>query len=108
MLKVQPPHRRFDQARSPTKAELKATTVLKLTIESASLKVRAESANDDKADYANEQLANVWSGVVPMRQNVFGEPQADPKVQSPPPISDNIAALKQGASFDSIAMAKES
>ncbi|KZP22909.1 hypothetical protein FIBSPDRAFT_859126 [Athelia psychrophila] len=52
----------------PTPAELKATGVLRLRVESASAKINGGGSHDDATDMANEDLkARVWTGVLPIR-----------------------------------------
>jgi hypothetical protein len=74
--------------------ELKATTVLGMTIEEASAKVRTGPPVDDEPDYA----LPVWAGVVPIRQ-VFGTPVADPRLAAGTPIPAHVADLAPGAEF---------
>jgi hypothetical protein len=74
--------------------ELKATTVLGMTIEEASAKVRTGPPVDDEPDYA----LPVWAGVVPIRQ-VFGMPVADPRLAAGTPIPAHVADLAPGADF---------
>ena len=74
--------------------ELKATTVLGLTIEEASAKVRTGPPVDDEPDYS----LPVWAGVVPIRQ-VFSTPIADPRLAPGTPIPAHIAALAPGTDF---------
>jgi nitroimidazol reductase NimA-like FMN-containing flavoprotein (pyridoxamine 5'-phosphate oxidase superfamily) len=53
---------RWDDARQPTRKELKATHVFALPIEEGSAKVRTGPPEDDEEDYA----LDVWAGVVPL------------------------------------------
>ncbi len=64
---------RWDDARHPTRSEITATTVLALSLDEASAKVRSGPPKDDEADLA----LDVWAGVVPVR-TVAGEPERDP------------------------------
>ncbi len=66
---------RWQEVRAPNEMELKATSVLRLTMESASAKVRTGPPNDEEDDYA----LPIWAGVVPVRQT-FGGEQDDPKL----------------------------
>jgi nitroimidazol reductase NimA-like FMN-containing flavoprotein (pyridoxamine 5'-phosphate oxidase superfamily) len=61
---------RSAEARPPTDEELRATLVLRLHIEEASVKVRTGGPVDDEEDLA----LPVWAGVVPIRL-VAGEPE---------------------------------
>jgi nitroimidazol reductase NimA-like FMN-containing flavoprotein (pyridoxamine 5'-phosphate oxidase superfamily) len=66
---------RWDNSRStPTKAELTSTGVLKVEIESASVKFRFGVPSDDRPDLNNEELVgSTWTGVIPCWTQ-FGEP----------------------------------
>ena len=72
---------RWDEVRVPSSQELKATTVLELTIEEASAKTRSGPPGDDEADYA----LPVWAGVLPLALKA-GEPEPDPR------LAEGIAA----------------
>jgi len=63
---------RWEDARLPNTKELKATTVLELSLEEASAKVRTGPPADDKEDYG----LNVWAGVVPIARQ-YGSPVSD-------------------------------
>jgi nitroimidazol reductase NimA-like FMN-containing flavoprotein (pyridoxamine 5'-phosphate oxidase superfamily) len=77
--------------------ELKATTVLGMTIEEAAAKIRTGPPIDDEPDYA----LPVWAGVVPVRQ-VFGDPIADPRLKDRTPVPPHVAALAPGADFSEV------
>ena len=64
---------RWAEVRGPSEKELKATTVLEVSIEEASSKVRSGPPLDDESDYG---LA-VWAGVLPL------------EIRSLPPIPDD-------------------
>ncbi|TFK69169.1 hypothetical protein BDN72DRAFT_623134 [Pluteus cervinus] len=69
----------------PTKTELQTTGILKVTIESASGKVRAAGAANDKQDLENEGvIGKVWTGVVPLWQTL-GEPVSNEHNRVPVP-----------------------
>ncbi|CAA7271369.1 unnamed protein product [Cyclocybe aegerita] len=58
----------------PTEAEMKTTSVIRVDVVSASAKVRAYTAGNDKADLEDESVVGkVWTGVVPMWTQ-YGEP----------------------------------
>ncbi len=58
----------------PTKAELNSTAVMKVRIETASVKQRRGTAGDDKFDLENPDIVNnCWTGVVPTYMQL-GEP----------------------------------
>ena len=64
---------RWDESRLPNAKEMKATSVLCLTIDHASAKVRTGPPGDEKADYE----LPIWAGVVPLNQT-WGIPENDP------------------------------
>ena len=66
---------RWDDARMPNAVELKATSVVAVTIESASAKIRTGPPKDDEEDYA----LSVWAGVLPLHQSV-GDLQPDERL----------------------------
>ncbi len=63
---------RWDILRPVTAKELKATTMLGLSLDEASAKVRTGPPGDDDDDYA----LPIWAGVVPLRTDVLA-PVAD-------------------------------
>lgn len=73
---------RWENSRTPpTKAEVTATGVLKVRIETASVKVRHGGPHDDRKDLKDEAVtARIWTGTVPVMQ-VLGEPSANPENQ---------------------------
>lgn len=79
---------RWDEVRGPNDKELKATTVLRLTIESASAKIRTGPPSDEGEDYA----LPIWAGVVPIRQ-VYETPQDDPKLNEGIDVSTSVVTL---------------
>jgi uncharacterized protein len=66
---------RWSEVRPPTDAELAGTTVLSLSLESASAKIRTGPPVDDEADYS----LPVWAGELPLRLQAEA-PLADPKL----------------------------
>lgn len=62
---------RWDDSRPPNAKELKATAVARVTIESASAKVRTGGPKDDADDLA----LPFWAGIVPLRM-AAGDPVA--------------------------------
>ncbi|KAJ4321826.1 hypothetical protein N0V84_005121 [Fusarium piperis] len=74
----------------PLPAEMQSTNILKVQIASASAKISAGGATDDKSDMGNEELVNsTWTGVLPITQT-FGDPVPSPynKVKLPEYIAD--------------------
>jgi nitroimidazol reductase NimA-like FMN-containing flavoprotein (pyridoxamine 5'-phosphate oxidase superfamily) len=66
---------RWDEARQPTPSEMTATTVLAISLEEASAKVRSGPPIDEEGDLG----LDVWAGVVPLRM-VASNPVPDPKL----------------------------
>ncbi len=79
---------RWDDARKPNRIELNATTVVELSLESASAKVRVGPPSDDEEDYT----LPVWAGVLPLRQQAL-PPVNDPRLNDGIPVPEYIAAL---------------
>ncbi|KIM87444.1 hypothetical protein PILCRDRAFT_3910 [Piloderma croceum F 1598] len=77
---------RWDHARKPTPAEYKGTAVIRVIVDSASVKIRSGPPVEDKKDLADTELASkVWTGVVPVHK-VTGPPQpTDYSMQGPLP-----------------------
>ena len=66
---------RWNDVREPTEQELRATTVLALSLVEVSAKVRTGPPIDDDEDYA----LNVWAGVLPLKI-AAGAPISDPRL----------------------------
>jgi nitroimidazol reductase NimA-like FMN-containing flavoprotein (pyridoxamine 5'-phosphate oxidase superfamily) len=66
---------RWEDARQPTPSESTATTVLAISLDESSAKVRSGPPIDDDGDTA----LDVWAGVVPLGM-VAGNPETDPKL----------------------------
>ena len=66
---------RWEKTRTPPDgAEMASTTILKVTVETGSGKIRAGGPGDDKKDTEREDVTGgVWTGVVPMWE-IAGEP----------------------------------
>jgi hypothetical protein len=56
-----------------------ATAVAALSLEEASVKIRAAGVSDEEEDYA----LGVWAGVLPMAVT-FGDPETDPRAAGIP------------------------
>ncbi|HEX4563540.1 MAG TPA: pyridoxamine 5'-phosphate oxidase family protein [Solirubrobacteraceae bacterium] len=83
---------RSPDVRPPTDNELKATSVLALTIDEASAKVRTGPPVDDEEDYALQ----TWAGVLPMR-SVPGEPRADERLAANVAVPEYVSAYARPA-----------
>ncbi|MBV9297263.1 MAG: pyridoxamine 5'-phosphate oxidase family protein [Acidobacteriaceae bacterium] len=66
---------RWNDVRSPTEKELKATSVLEFSIEEASAKIREGPPLDDEEDYA----LPVWAGILPLKMDTKA-PIPDPRL----------------------------
>lgn len=82
---------RWDVTRPPTDQELKATSVLRLSLQEASAKVRTGPPIDDDADYT----LPVWAGVVPVTLTL-GTPQPDPRLADRTASPPSIGSIRLG------------
>jgi nitroimidazol reductase NimA-like FMN-containing flavoprotein (pyridoxamine 5'-phosphate oxidase superfamily) len=82
---------RWDMLRKMTVQELKATTVLSLSLDEASAKVRNGPPGDDEEDYA----LPIWAGVIPVRQQVLA-PVDDPRLMAGLVPPSHITGFKIG------------
>jgi nitroimidazol reductase NimA-like FMN-containing flavoprotein (pyridoxamine 5'-phosphate oxidase superfamily) len=80
---------RWNEVRGPSRKELKATTILALTIDEASAKVRSGPPDDD--DSADSAI-DTWAGVVPILTS-FGEPEPSPGLRPGIPVADSVNRL---------------
>jgi nitroimidazol reductase NimA-like FMN-containing flavoprotein (pyridoxamine 5'-phosphate oxidase superfamily) len=76
---------RWDEVRAPFEKEVKGTSVLEVTIEAASAKVRAGPSNDDRLP-GDER---VWAGILPVVTS-FGRPVADADVPPDVPLPQSL------------------
>ncbi len=85
---------RWDEVRTPTEQEMKATSVLSLDLKEASAKVRTGGPKDDPEDYE----LPIWAGVLPLTVHA-SEPIDDPKltvkVDVPASVKKREAELKK-------------
>jgi len=78
---------RWDEARTPTRKELKATSVLRLPLDEASAKVR--TGGPDDGDSPDAELA-VWAGHLPLVVQALDpvpDPGLPPGIPVPPGLS---------------------
>ncbi|MFC5185100.1 pyridoxamine 5'-phosphate oxidase family protein [Actinomadura harenae] len=80
----------WDATRAPTRKELAATSVLALSLDEASVKVREGQPGDEPEDYA----LDIWAGVIPVR-TTYGEPVPDPALKPGIPVPGHILATFQ-------------
>jgi nitroimidazol reductase NimA-like FMN-containing flavoprotein (pyridoxamine 5'-phosphate oxidase superfamily) len=77
--------------------EFKATTLVGMTIDEASAKIRTGGPVDDEPDYA----LPIWAGVIPLR-TVVDAPIADPRNLPGVAASADIADYAPGARLDEV------
>ena len=82
---------RWDEARRPTRQELKATAILALPLDEASAKISTGGPDDGESDDA---ALDVWAGHVPIRL-VAGEPVPCPHLRPGIPLPDGIAGYQR-------------
>ena len=66
---------RWEEVRQPSLKELKATSVLAISLDETSAKIRTGPPIDDQDDY----LLDTWAGVIPLR-TAAGAPTPDPRL----------------------------
>ena len=72
---------RWDDARQPSDGEIKGTTILAMSLDEASAKIRTGPPTDDEADLDFP----VWAGVIPLALKA-ARPLADEGVDGDPPV----------------------
>jgi nitroimidazol reductase NimA-like FMN-containing flavoprotein (pyridoxamine 5'-phosphate oxidase superfamily) len=77
----------WSYARRPNRKELAATTLLALSLEEASVKLRTGAPDD--GDGPDAELG-LWAGTLPLTA-VWGTPVADPRLPSDIPVPGHIA-----------------
>lgn len=75
--------------------EMKATTVIGMTIEEAAMKARAKGVGDDEEDLGHP----VWAGVIPVSQ-VIGAAEPCPRGTSGTPRAATLDAYRPGRRLD--------
>jgi uncharacterized protein len=81
---------RWADARRPTPSEMTATTVLALSLDEASAKVRSGPPKDEAADL---ELAT-WAGVLPLGLDV-GTPEPDPTLPRTAAVPDYVRRYRR-------------
>lgn len=76
--------------------EIKATTVIGMTIEEAAVKIRAKGVGDDDLDDATFP---VWAGVIPV-SNIIGALQPSPILDPSIPVPANLGPYAPGRTLD--------
>jgi uncharacterized protein len=80
---------RWNEARTPSAQELKATEILAMRIDEGSAKARAGPPSDDSSEDA---ALDVWAGVVPLAA-VFGEPVPSPGLRAGIALPESVRHL---------------
>lgn len=81
----------WDHARTPTRKELAATSVLALSLAEASVKVRSGPPGDGDSEDA---AGPAWAGVLPVR-TTFGQPRPCPQLPRTVAIPPHVAARSE-------------
>jgi len=77
---------RTAEVRANLRKELAATTVLRVSLESASVKV---AAGPPEVDPEDEEPVDVWAGILPLRI-ASSEPQVSPDVPEGTPVPESV------------------
>jgi uncharacterized protein len=81
---------RWADSRTMSETEMNATSIVRVTVESASAKVRTGPPGDDEADYA----LPIWAGVLPLRTH-SDAPVADPRLDQPVDVPGYLLNYKR-------------
>lgn len=80
---------RWEEVRAPNAKELKATTVLEITLDEASAKIRTGGPNDDKEDYE----LDIWAGEIPFEHMALlpiSDEKLKPQIEVPKSVLDYL------------------
>jgi nitroimidazol reductase NimA-like FMN-containing flavoprotein (pyridoxamine 5'-phosphate oxidase superfamily) len=80
---------RWSEVRGPTRKELRATAILRMPIEEASVKARAGPPSDDGS--ADAELTT-WAGVIPILTS-YGRPERSPGLKAGIPLPQSALQL---------------
>jgi uncharacterized protein len=78
----------WDYARRPSRKELAATTLLSLSLDQASVKIRSGPPDDG---HGTDGQLRLWAGVLPLRM-IWGEPEPDPLLAQPATVPAHLTA----------------
>ncbi len=76
---------RWQDARLPSEIEMNATTLISMSIDEASAKIRSGPPADDEEDYA----LPIWAGVLPIYRQILG-PVDDDRLTEGIPVPDYV------------------
>ncbi len=80
---------RWSEVRGPSRKELRATAILRMRIEEASVKARSGPPSDD--DSADAQL-RTWAGVIPIMTS-YGRAEPSPGLKAGIPLPESVRQL---------------
>ena len=79
----------------PTKAELQSTSVLRITVVSASAKINTGPTGDDRKDLQNDDVTSkVWAGVLPVWEHIG--PPAESKTNKVASLPEYLSGWVEG------------
>jgi nitroimidazol reductase NimA-like FMN-containing flavoprotein (pyridoxamine 5'-phosphate oxidase superfamily) len=78
---------RWDEIRRPNDDELRKTTILAMSLDEASAKVRTGPPVDDEEDYE----LPIWAGLLPVPVTP-GAPEPDPRLPASSPVPDHVTS----------------
>jgi nitroimidazol reductase NimA-like FMN-containing flavoprotein (pyridoxamine 5'-phosphate oxidase superfamily) len=81
---------RWDEVRRPSRKELKATMILAMSIDEASVKTRSGPPDDDDTPDAD---LDTWAGVVPI-VTAFGQPEPSPGLRPGIGLTPSVRRLR--------------
>ena len=76
---------RWQEARLPNDGEMKATRVVRIHLEEASLKARTGPPKDDRPDYE----LDIWAGLLPLRKG-YEAPITDPDLKEGVELAESV------------------
>ena len=83
---------RWQEARLPNEGEMKATRVVKISLEEASLKVRTGPVKDDRPDYD----LDIWAGLLPLRKG-YEAPITDEQLKDGVELAGSVKNVNEGS-----------
>lgn len=81
---------RWNDVRLPNEKEMNATTLVSMSIDEASAKIRSGPPEDEEEDYA----LPIWAGVLPIRQQILN-PVDDDRLSEDIPVPENVRSYKR-------------
>jgi nitroimidazol reductase NimA-like FMN-containing flavoprotein (pyridoxamine 5'-phosphate oxidase superfamily) len=81
---------RWDEVRETSEKELRATTILSLSLTESSAKIRSGPPKDDEEDLS----LDIWAGEVPLR-TISLDPVTDPLLESEKPVPASVERFRK-------------